>query len=80
VGDIRNIALVLREICLAKGEFINRAGAPAANDFTVAAKIQLSGTDPFTDGSGCQLNNALNYGLTPFFLSESQIRVLPKED
>jgi hypothetical protein len=49
VGVIREIALVVKEIRLAKGEFVNRAGAPAANDFSFAAKFQLSGTDPFTD-------------------------------
>jgi hypothetical protein len=47
VGVIRKIALVVKKIWLAKGDFVNWAGARAANDFTSAAKSQLSGTDPF---------------------------------
>jgi hypothetical protein len=58
VGVIRKIVLVVKEIWLAKGEFVNRAGAPAANDFTFAAKLQFSRTD--TRPNGRPIHNRVN--------------------
>ena len=34
---------IRKGIWFAKGEFVNRAGTPITNDFTFAAKFQLSG-------------------------------------